>query len=47
MESMLTTGEVNPHHAHCVTLNHNGFTCEANTLGSGGYVYIAIYPTQR
>ncbi|EAS4518116.1 type IV toxin-antitoxin system YeeU family antitoxin, partial [Salmonella enterica] len=22
-------------------------TCEADTLGSHGYVYIAIYPTQR
>ncbi|HCR2157059.1 TPA: type IV toxin-antitoxin system YeeU family antitoxin, partial [Enterobacter asburiae] len=31
---------------HCVTLYHNGFTCEADTLGSCGYVYIAIYPTQ-
>ncbi|HBW2201282.1 TPA: type IV toxin-antitoxin system YeeU family antitoxin, partial [Klebsiella pneumoniae] len=26
---------------------HNGFTCEADTLGSCGYVYIAVYPTQR
>ena len=47
MESMLTTGEMNPRHAHCVTLYHNCFTCEADTLGSCGYVYIAIYPTQR
>ena len=47
MESMLTTGELSTHHAHCVTLYHNGFTCEADTLGSCGYVYIAIYPTQR
>ena len=47
MESMLTTGEMNPRHAHCVTLYHNGFTCEADTIGSYGYVYIAIYPTQR
>ena len=46
MESMLTTGEMNPRHAHCVTLYHNDFTCEADTLGSCGYVYIAIYPTQ-
>ncbi|MDR0171922.1 type IV toxin-antitoxin system YeeU family antitoxin [Enterobacter sichuanensis] len=46
MESMLTTGEMNPRHAHCVTLYHNDFTCEAYTLGSCGYVYIAIYPTQ-
>ncbi len=47
MESMLTTGELNPRHAHSVTLYHNGFTCEADTFGSCGYVYIAIYPTQR
>ena len=47
MESMLTTGEMNPRHAHCVTLYHNDLTCEADTLGSCGYVYIAIYPTQR
>lgn len=31
---------------HSVTLYHNGLTCEADTLGSCGYVYIAIYPTQ-
>ncbi len=47
MESMLTTGELSPQHAHCVTLYHNDLTCEADTLGSCGYVYIAIYPTQR
>lgn len=47
IESMLTTGEMNPRHAFCVTLYHNGFTCEADTLGSCGYVYIAVYPTQR
>lgn len=32
MESMLTTGEMNPRHAHCVTLYHNGFTCEADCV---------------
>ncbi|EJF20385.1 MULTISPECIES: type IV toxin-antitoxin system YeeU family antitoxin [Enterobacterales] len=47
MESMLTTGEMNSCHAHCVTLYHNGFTCEADTLGSSGYVYVAVYFTQR
>ena len=47
MESMLTTDELNPRHAHCVILYHNGFTCEADTLGSFGYVYITVYPTQR
>ena len=47
MESMLTTGEMNPHHAHCITLYQDELTCEADTLGSYGYVYIVIYPTQR
>ncbi|HGF4623206.1 TPA: type IV toxin-antitoxin system YeeU family antitoxin [Escherichia coli] len=47
IESMLTTGELNPRHAHCVTLYHNSFICEADTLGSCGYVHIAIYPAQR
>ncbi|EPW4604213.1 type IV toxin-antitoxin system YeeU family antitoxin [Escherichia coli] len=46
MESILTTGELNPRHSHCIALYHNGFTCEADTLGSHGYVYIVIYPTQ-
>jgi cytoskeleton bundling-enhancing protein CbeA-like protein len=47
IELMLLSGEINPRHAHCVTLYHNELTCEADTLGSHGYVYIAIYPTQR
>lgn len=46
LELMLTSGELSPRHQHCVTLYHNGFTCEADTLGSYGYVYIAVYPTQ-
>ncbi|EDX5081675.1 type IV toxin-antitoxin system YeeU family antitoxin [Salmonella enterica] len=47
MERMLLSGELNPRHEHRVTLYHNELTCEADTLGSCGYVYIAIYPTQR
>lgn len=46
LELMLTSGELSPRHQHCVMLYHNGLTCEADTLGSCGYVYIAIYPTQ-
>ncbi len=45
LELMLLSGELNPRHAHCVTLYRNGLTCEADTLGSYGYVYIAIYPS--
>ena len=47
MESMLTTGEVSPQHPPWLIMYHNGFTCQPDTLGSCGYVYIAIYPTQR
>ena len=46
LELMLISGELNPRNQHCVTLDHNGLTCEADTLGSCGYVYIAVYPTQ-
>ena len=46
-ELMLTSGELNPRHQHCVTLYAKGLTCEADTLGSCGHVYIYIYHTQR
>ncbi|HCQ7773636.1 type IV toxin-antitoxin system YeeU family antitoxin [Enterobacter kobei] len=45
LELMLSTGELNPRHPHCVTLYHHGLTCEADTLGSCGYVYLSVYPT--
>lgn len=45
MELMLTSSEVTPRHQHCVTLYAKGLTCEADSLASCGYVYIAIYPT--
>ena len=45
LELMLTSGELTPRHQHCVTLCAKGLVCEADTLGSHGYVYIAIYPT--
>ncbi|GLH27256.1 antitoxin [Enterobacter sp. 200527-13] len=45
MELMLLSGELNPRHQHGVTLYAKGLTCNTDTLGSCGYVYIAIYPT--
>lgn len=45
LELMLVSGELNPRHQHCVTLYAKGLTCEADSLASCGYVYIAIYPT--
>lgn len=46
LEQMLVSGELNPHQQHCVTLYHTGLVCEADTLGSCGYVYLAIYPAE-
>ncbi|WP_449543478.1 type IV toxin-antitoxin system YeeU family antitoxin [Enterobacter ludwigii] len=45
LELMLVSGELNPRHQHCVTLCAKGLTCEADSIGSHGYIYIAIYPT--
>ncbi|MGD7764960.1 type IV toxin-antitoxin system YeeU family antitoxin, partial [Escherichia coli] len=43
----LADGELSACQKRTVTLYAKGLTCEADTLGSCGYVYIAIYPTQR
>ena len=45
LELMLVSGELNPRHQHCVTLYAKGLVCEADSLGSSGYLYLAIYPT--
>ncbi|MBI0552198.1 type IV toxin-antitoxin system YeeU family antitoxin [Pectobacterium parmentieri] len=45
LEQKLRTGELNPRQQGCITLHCNKWTCEADTLGSFGYVYIAIYPS--
>ncbi|WP_282443075.1 type IV toxin-antitoxin system YeeU family antitoxin [Enterobacter sp. JBIWA005] len=45
LELMLTSGELNSRNQHCVTLYAKGLTCDADSLGSHGYIYIAIYPT--
>ena len=44
LEQMLVSGELNPRYQHGVTLYAKGLTCEADTLASCGYVYLAIYP---
>ncbi|WP_063918236.1 type IV toxin-antitoxin system YeeU family antitoxin [Serratia surfactantfaciens] len=43
LETMLSSGELNPHQQHQVTSQLAGLTCIADTRGSYGYVYIAIY----
>ncbi|QTF10223.1 type IV toxin-antitoxin system YeeU family antitoxin [Brenneria izadpanahii] len=45
LEQKLRTGELNPRQQGCITLHCNEWTCEADTQGSFGYVYIAIYPS--
>lgn len=44
LESKLLTGELNARFQHRITVQHADFTCEADTLGSHGYVYVTIYP---
>ncbi|MFJ5393159.1 type IV toxin-antitoxin system YeeU family antitoxin [Pectobacterium brasiliense] len=45
LEQKLRTGELNPRQPGCITQHCNDWTCEADTLGSFGYVYIVIYPS--
>lgn len=46
LENSLRSGELNPCQQHRVGVHIAGLTCIADTLGSYGYVYISIYPTQ-
>nr|WP_276308121.1 type IV toxin-antitoxin system YeeU family antitoxin [Aeromonas jandaei] len=43
LEAKLLTGELDARRQQRIALQHAGFTCEADTLGSHGYVYICIY----
>ena len=45
LELMLVSGELTPRQQHRVTLYAKGLTCDADTLGSCGHLYITIYPT--
>ncbi|RRO01883.1 type IV toxin-antitoxin system YeeU family antitoxin [Pectobacterium aquaticum] len=45
LEQKLCTGELNPRQQGSIILHCNEWTCEADTLGSVGYVYIVIYPS--
>lgn len=45
LEAQLQSGALDPRRQHCVTVQHAGFTCEADTLGSYGHVYLAVYQT--
>lgn len=43
LEGKLLMGELDARRQQLITLQRGGFTCEADTLGSHGYVYVAIY----
>jgi cytoskeleton bundling-enhancing protein CbeA-like protein len=47
LEAKLFTGELDAQRQQCITFQHDGFTCEADTLGSHGYVYVTIYLEDR
>lgn len=44
METALRTGALNPREARRFTTALRGITCEADTCGSFGYVYLSLYP---
>lgn len=44
LEVLLQRGELNPRRQHRVRFSLAGLVCEADTLGSYGYVYLTAYP---
>lgn len=46
LEALLRSGKLDPRPQRCVTVYHSGFICEADTLGSFGYLYIAVYQAE-
>ncbi|EOL8949495.1 type IV toxin-antitoxin system YeeU family antitoxin [Cronobacter dublinensis] len=47
MEAALRSGELDPHNTHVIGLENEGLVCEADTLGSCGYVYVSVYPAPQ
>lgn len=43
LEGKLLIGELDARHQIRITFQHGELTCEADTLGSHGYVYIVLY----
>ncbi|EAY9564133.1 type IV toxin-antitoxin system YeeU family antitoxin [Salmonella enterica] len=46
LESALKSGALDPRQPHRYSTTLNGLTCEADTNGSHGYVYLTIYPAE-
>ena len=47
MEAALKSGQLDPRQAKRFSVSLNGLTCDADTNGSHGYVYITIYPSSQ
>ncbi|EOG8349107.1 TPA: type IV toxin-antitoxin system YeeU family antitoxin [Salmonella enterica] len=45
-KSALKNGALDPRQPHRYSTILNGLTCEADTNGSHGYVYLTIYPAE-
>ena len=43
LETKLLIGKLDARRQQCISVQHDGFTCETDSLGSHGYIYIAIY----
>ncbi|EDV4224631.1 type IV toxin-antitoxin system YeeU family antitoxin [Salmonella enterica subsp. enterica] len=46
LESALKSGALDPRQPNRHSITLNGLTCEADTNGSHGYVYLTIYPAE-
>ncbi|MDN0096998.1 type IV toxin-antitoxin system YeeU family antitoxin, partial [Yersinia rohdei] len=43
VSGMIRPLQLDPHRQQCITVRLGEFVCDADMLGSHGYVYIAIY----
>ncbi len=43
LESKLFTGELDAQRQQRITIQYRSFTCEADSLGSHGYIHLVIY----
>jgi cytoskeleton bundling-enhancing protein CbeA-like protein len=43
LEAQLQSGALDPRRQHCVTVQHAGFTCDADTLGIGQRYILVVF----
>lgn len=46
-EGALLSGELDAQKQKCFSVEINEFMCEADSLGSYGYIYVSIYPKEN